>query len=135
MKVHGNCHCGRIAYEAEVDPGRTTICHCTDCQALTGTAYRVSVPTRVEDFRLLAGEPAIYTKTGSSGAKRLQAFCANCGSPIYAAAAEAATTYGLRTGNIVERAALVPTKQIWCDSALGWTMDIDGVEKHAKEPA
>ena len=38
MKIDGGCHCGAIAYEAEVDPEKTSICHCTDCQQLTGTA-------------------------------------------------------------------------------------------------
>ncbi len=133
MNVHGSCHCGYIRYEAEVDPARTTICHCSDCQALSGSAYRVSVPARAEDFRLLGGTPAIYEKTGSSGAVRLQAFCANCGSPIYSAAATGTTIYVLRTGCIAERAALVPKRQIWCDSAQEWTMAIDGIAKFAKE--
>jgi hypothetical protein len=31
MKIDGACHCGRIRYEAEVDPERTVICHCTAC--------------------------------------------------------------------------------------------------------
>jgi hypothetical protein len=43
MKVQGRCHCGKITYEAELDPAAVASCHCTDCQMLTGTAYRVSV--------------------------------------------------------------------------------------------
>jgi len=31
MKVQGACHCGRIKYEAEVDPERVSLCNCTDC--------------------------------------------------------------------------------------------------------
>ena len=42
MKIHGECHCGEVRYEAEIDPGLVSICHCTDCQILTGTAYRVA---------------------------------------------------------------------------------------------
>ena len=80
MKVHGSCHCGSVRYEAEIDPARVTICHCTDCQALTGSAYRVSVPVSKDDFVLQAGTPTIYVKTAESGARRAQAFCGNCGS-------------------------------------------------------
>ena len=36
MKVTGSCHCGQITYEAEVDPETVRVCHCTDCQKLTG---------------------------------------------------------------------------------------------------
>ena len=57
MKVHGGCHCGRITYQASVDPANVSICHCTDCQMLTGSVYRVSVPVRKESFSLLTGEP------------------------------------------------------------------------------
>ena len=36
MHIEGGCHCGYITYEAEVDPDAVRICHCTDCQTLTG---------------------------------------------------------------------------------------------------
>jgi hypothetical protein len=39
MKIDGGCHCGYITYEAEADPEKTTICHCTDCQRLSGSAF------------------------------------------------------------------------------------------------
>ena len=55
MKVHGGCHCGAIRFEAEVDPDKTMMCHCADCQALSATAFRVNVPTAAADFHLLQG--------------------------------------------------------------------------------
>ncbi len=36
MRIDGQCHCGHIAYEAEIDPDRVSICHCRDCQQMTG---------------------------------------------------------------------------------------------------
>ena len=83
MKVDGRCHCGHIAYEAEVDPGKVVICHCTDCQTLSGSAFRTVVPTNEGTFKLLSGEPKVYVKTGESGNKRVQTFCPDCGTPIY----------------------------------------------------
>ena len=44
MKIDGACHCGYIRVEGEADPEKTTVCHCTDCQASTGSAFRVNVP-------------------------------------------------------------------------------------------
>ncbi len=83
MKIDGACHCGHIRYEAEVDPAKVVICHCTDCQTLSGSAFRTVVPTEENSFRLLAGTPKVYVKTGESGNKREQTFCADCGSPIF----------------------------------------------------
>ncbi|HEY1326583.1 MAG TPA: GFA family protein [Casimicrobiaceae bacterium] len=134
MKVHGQCHCAAIAFEADVDPERVTICHCTDCQTLTGTAFRVSVPTRIETFVLLKGTPKIYRKTtADSGNVRLQAFCGNCGTPIYTAAAHDAQTYGLRVGTLAERARLAPRHQKWCRSALPWSMNVADLPRAERE--
>ena len=43
MKVRGRCHCGEITYEAEVKPGTVNVCHCRDCQMLSGTAFRAGI--------------------------------------------------------------------------------------------
>ncbi len=133
MRVHGNCHCGAIAYEAEVDPARAVICHCIDCQTLSGAAFRASVPAKVEDFRLLKGTPRTYVKTAESGNRRLQAFCGDCGSPLYATDAVGAKTYNLRIGVMAERAALPPQREIWCESALPWARDVLPLPKTDKQ--
>ncbi len=120
MKVDGRCHCGAITFEAEVDPGSVNICHCTDCQALSGSAFRANISTPAERFVLRSGTPKTYVKTAESGNKRLHAFCGNCGTPIYACAPENPQTYGLRVGTITQRAALSPRHQAWRRSALDW---------------
>src|ERR1700694_1852184 len=98
MNVTGHCHCGAITYEAVIDPARGGACHCTDCQCLSGSPYRASVPAPKETFRLLSGTPKIYVKTAESGNKRAHGFCANCGSPIYSAAISDPPMYALRVG-------------------------------------
>ena len=82
MKIDGACHCGLITYEAEIDPEKVEVCHCTDCQSFSGSAFRVGVPVPADKFSL-SGEPTVYVKTTESGARRVQAFCPRCGSPIY----------------------------------------------------
>ena len=83
MRVDGHCHCGEITFEAEVDPVALTICHCTDCQTLTRSAFCVNIPASAEHF-VLRGTPKSYVKTAESGNKRRHAFCGDCGTPIYA---------------------------------------------------
>ncbi len=133
MKIDGGCHCGYIAYEAEIDPGEVTICHCTDCQTLSGSAFRTAVPAAREAFRLRSGQPKIYVKTAESGAKRIQAFCPECGTSIYSAATNDAQVFMIRVGSVRQRAELVPKKQYWCRSALDWVMDLGSIPKIAKQ--
>jgi hypothetical protein len=132
MKIEGNCHCGAIAYEAEVDPAKASICHCFDCQTLSGAPFRASVPARAEDFRILKGQPRTYVKTAESGHRRAQGFCGDCGSPIYATSADAPTLYNLRLGAIKQRQQIPALRQIWCESALTWAQDVSGLPGAAK---
>jgi len=124
MKVDGSCHCGEITFEAEIDPGAVRVCHCTDCQVLTGSAYRVNVQTSASSFVLRSGTPKIYIKTAESGNKRAHAFCSNCGSPIYATDPYEPRAYGIRVGTLQQRTELRPTQQIWYRSALPWVSDL-----------
>ena len=133
MHVHGGCHCGYITYEAEIDPDAVRICHCTDCQTLTGSAYRVNVQSRKQDFKLLSGKPKLYVKTAESGTKRAHGFCPECGTPIYSTANVAdPDNYGLRVGTIRERAQLPPKKRGWCRSALDWSINIESLPQSPK---
>jgi hypothetical protein len=132
MLIHGACHCGAITYEADVAP-TVRICHCTDCQKLSGAAFRAVVVAPRDKFALLTGTPNTYVKTAESGNKRVHAFCGRCGSPIYACAVNDPPSYTLRIGLIRERAEFTPIRQIWCQSALPWAMDIDGVPKVAQQ--
>ena len=133
MKIDGGCHCGAITYEAEVDPASVLVCHCTDCQKISGSPYRVGVQAPAATFRLLAGTPKTYIKTtADSGRRRLHAFCGNCGSAIYTAAEHDTPTYNLRVGTIRQRAELKPLRQKWCASAMPWAM-VDGLPKAERE--
>ena len=135
MKVDGGCHCGNIKFEAEIDPADVGVCHCTDCQQLSGTAFTTYVFAPSAGFRLLSGTPKLYYKTGSSGAKRAQAFCPECGSRIYASAAvDKPERYNLRLGTIRQRHELRPQVQIWCRSALDWVMDLGSVKQVPRQP-
>jgi hypothetical protein len=131
MHVDGSCHCGLIAIEGEADPEAVTICHCTDCQTSTGTAFRISVPVTGASFKM-TGEPATYLKTtADSGNPRLQAFCPRCGTPIYSTSPGDGIqpSYTVRVGMLRQRDRLPPKRQIWFRSSWPWVTEIAAVEK------
>ena len=131
MHITGSCHCRDIRYAAEIDPETVGICHCTDCQKLSGSAWRASVKARAEDFRI-EGEPRVYVKTADSGTRRGQAFCPTCGSPLYAFTPADPEVYNIRLGTVDQRADLAPKRQIWCRSALPWAIDVSALPGRAR---
>ena len=136
MKVDGSCHCGHITYEAEIDPERVVMCHCSDCQTLSGAPFRTVAFSETDGFKLLSGELKIYVKTAQSGNPREQSFCPECGTPIYASSVDegAPRNYGIRVGTIRQRDELVPKVQVWTRSAQHWLGDMDGMKKLEEQP-
>jgi hypothetical protein len=132
MKIDGGCHCGNITYAAEIDPESIGICHCTDCQIFSGSAFRASVRAGKDAFSL-RGQPKIYVKTAESGAKRAQAFCPECGTSIYSAAVTEPQIFNIRLGTVRQRAELRPKTQGWCRSKLDWVMDLHSIPQFPQQ--
>lgn len=135
MKISGQCHCGEIAYEAELDPEKVCICHCTDCQALSGSAFRTVGMVPAETFKIVKGQPTEYVKVGDSGNPRVQAFCGTCGSGMYATdTGDNPTAYNIRLGTADQRHALAPKFEVWRQSALQWLPENGQTEKFDQFP-
>jgi hypothetical protein len=136
MKVQGACHCGFIKFEAEADPEKAGICHCTDCQTSTGSVFRTNVPIPGKSFKMLSGAPTIYVKTtAESGNPRAQAFCPKCGTPIYSTTPGDGPkeAYMVRTGTLSERSKFVPKKQNWFRSAQPWLAQLATIPQNEKQ--
>ena len=135
MKIEGACSCGNIRIEGEADPDSVSVCHCTDCQSASGTAFRVSIPVSGATFKM-TGQPTIFVKTtAESGNPRVQAFCPTCGSPIYSTTPGEGqqAMYIVRVGILRQRDQLMPKRQIWWRSARDWVTGLDGIRKVEKQ--
>ena len=135
MKIDGGCHCGFITIEGEADPETVQVCHCTDCQTGTGSAFRISIPVPGASFKM-TGQPTNYLKTtADSGRPRVQAFCPKCGSPIYSTTPGDGVqpSYTVRVGLLRQRDKLVPRRQQWFRSAQPWVTELASVPKSEKQ--
>jgi hypothetical protein len=134
MNVEGSCHCGHVTFAAEIDPATAGICHCTDCQTLTGSAFRITVRSRPGTFQLRSGTPTLYVKTAESGNQREHAFCPRCGTPIYATSPGGGTkTHSLRPSTFRQRTEVTPVRQIWTRSRVGWLDRLDTLTASEKQ--
>ena len=135
MKINGSCHCGYIKVEGEADPEKVNVCHCTDCQTGTGSAFRISIQVPGSTFKM-TGQPTNYLKTtADSGNPRVQAFCPKCGSPIYSTTPGEGpqASYTVRVGILAQRDVLMPKRQNWFRSARPWVTDMDAIHKNQKQ--
>tara|TARA_B100000902_G_C26965967_1_gene742875 strand:+ start:231 stop:653 length:423 start_codon:yes stop_codon:yes gene_type:complete len=118
MKITGQCHCGTIRLTGETDIANCIACHCTDCQVFSGGPYRAVAICKTEDV-IFDGVPKEYVKIADSGNKKIQGFCGNCGTQLFATD-ENKTVFNIRVGWLDQRDLLKPRKHIFGTSSQDW---------------
>lgn len=126
MKVNGRCHCGTVTFSAEIDARNVMVCHCGDCQTISGAPFRAIVPARAEGFEV-QGPVKTYVKLAYSGRRRAQVFCPECGTQLWSAAERDGDVVILRVGCLDQRDALRPRLQIWRRSSASWVDDLKAI--------
>jgi hypothetical protein len=134
MHINDSCHCGGVTFTAEVDPGRVMVCHCTDCQVMSGAPLRAVVAAPIESL-VVKGQTKHYVKRAQSGNRRAQVFCPECGTPLWATAPENPTSVIVRLGCVEQRAQLRPAVQIWQHSAWPWLPELSSVPGSPQQQA
>jgi hypothetical protein len=133
MKIEGGCLCGKVRYSGEAEPIFAGVCHCTNCQKGTGTAFNavVAVPKPMVSF---TGALSTYEGRGDTGNAVYKRFCPECGSPVAEEAAVMADVVMIPTGTLDDPSTVTPAMQIYCDSAQHWALLEDGIQRFPKMP-
>ena len=77
--------CKAIRYEVSAQPLAVMNCHCRDCQYASGGGFTTAVVVPRPAFKLLKGTPRSYSTVGDNRKTVTRYFCAECGSPLFAA--------------------------------------------------
>jgi hypothetical protein len=135
MKIEGGCHCGSIRFEAEVDSATVVICHCTDCQTFSGSAFRTVVQTKPGTFALLSGAPKVYVKTAESRQQTPANVLPDVRhADLLRSRYRDTKVVVLRVGAIHQREQLLPRDQYWFRSSLAWLPNLSKIKKQDKQP-
>ncbi len=78
----GSCLCGGIRYQVQGELSDFGYCHCRSCQKASGSAYGANAGVDRTHFQLHDPGRLLTEYESSPGKKR--AFCATCGSPLFA---------------------------------------------------
>jgi hypothetical protein len=132
MQIEGGCLCGKVRYSGEAEPIFVGVCHCTNCQKSTGSAFSpvVAVPKPAVS---LTGTVSTYEGRGDTGNAIYKHFCPECGSPVAEEAAIMADVIMLTIGTLDDPSTATPVMQIYCDSAQSWAL-LEDIQRHAKMP-
>jgi hypothetical protein len=134
MLIDGACHCGVVTFTAEVDAGRVMVCHCTDCQVLSGAPFRAVVAAPFDSL-VVRGKTKSYVKVAQSGNRRAQVFCPECATPLWATAPENPTSVIVRLGCVRQKAQFRPAVQIWQHAAMPWLPELEAIPGSPEQQA
>ena len=117
--ISGGCLCGAIRFETNAVPAFQLLCHCTDCQTVSGAAAYAAYVVPIESLNITQGQPSHYDVTANSGRINSRHFCATCGTRVWAILAEMgmASVNGLA---LDDRNHFQPAANHMPDSAPGW---------------
>jgi hypothetical protein len=125
----GGCACRAVRYDCSTSPITMVNCHCRDCQRASGSAYSPTVLIPTATFHLVRGEPRYHEITVANGNIVRRAFCAECGSPLFASSSAHPEMTGVRAGSLDDPGWFRAERDAWIGSAQPWDVLSPGTVK------
>lgn len=120
LVVSGQCRCGGVTFALREEPISFYLCHCTDCQAESGSAFGQSMHVRREAIDDVAGPIREHVVEGPDGRRAHMHHCANCLTILWVGQPDIPQVLGLNAGSLDDTAGLTPHGNMWTRSARPW---------------
>ncbi|XUU61727.1 GFA family protein [Erythrobacter sp. HA6-11] len=124
----GGCSCGHVRYHISAPPLALYLCHCTDCQRRTGSAFGMTMHIPSSRHVVTQG------KLLNIGSDKFGVFvCSQCSSWIYNKHNKAVVTV-FPPGTLDDTSGLKPDANIWTRSAQPWVKFDPALDNYEKQP-
>lgn len=133
LPLTGGCQCGRVRYEIGAAPRAFYLCHCTECQTQTSSAFGESLrcdPASVS----VTGAMKTSRRSSDGGAVRLGDFCPECGVRIQHRSAGDPDRLNVKAGTLDDTSWLVPAGHIWTASRQPFVTIGVGALSYPRQP-
>ena len=119
----GGCQCGNIRYQLGTDKPRTLyVCHCTDCQKQSASAFGMSLSMDASQVEFVLGQESLRswdTRAEDGQVKRCH-FCPDCGTRLMHGSDSSFGRVSIKAGSLDDTSKLQPAAHIWLQSAQPW---------------
>ena len=129
----GGCMCGAVRYQSTADPMAFMLCHCRECQYVSGgePASVVIVP---KDAVKVTGMVKGYDCTSEQGRRVTRQFCPECGTPMFSDVEVNPAILVVKAGTMDDASGLTPSAILWTSSAHPWAHIDPNVPQFEKDP-
>ena len=125
----GRCECRTVAFTVRDEFLYAMNCHCSNCRAATGSAFKAFAGIEREKLEVTEGADSLLV---FGAAQENHTRCGVCGSLLFSVVREGAYVH-VALGSLVEEPLLRPTKHIFVGSKAPWfeiTDDLPQFEEH-----
>lgn len=112
--VEGGCQCGQLRYRLKARPIMFYLCHCSECQRHTSSAFGESLRCHSADVDM-RGDTRSVTRIAESGRRREGRFCPDCGVRVWHGS-QGLDVGNIKAGTLDDTSWLVPAGHIWTRS-------------------
>jgi hypothetical protein len=113
----GGCRCGEIRIRVTKPPLLSGACHCTGCQAMSASAFSLTLTIPADGFEVSKGEPVIG---GLHGPDAHHFHCPHCKSWVFTRAQGMDWFVNLRATMLDEHRWFEPYAEFFTDEKLPW---------------
>jgi hypothetical protein len=112
----GKCRCGAVRYEVSDAFLYAANCHCSECRATTGSAFKAFAGIEREKLTITEGaeELAVFGEEDLNDAR-----CSACGSFLFSVVRDGAFVH-VAMGSLVDAPTIRPTRHIYVGSKAAW---------------
>ena len=131
MEIHeAGCTCGAIRYKLFGKPYTTYACHCTTCQARTGSAFGMTMQVPANALEITRGKPVDVTK--ASGGSSILQYCEKCRALVFIIGkSDVAVIF---PGCFDDKLWFKPVANIWTRSAQPWVFIDPSLKTYEQQP-
>jgi hypothetical protein len=131
--VDGACQCGQINYKITSPPLWVGVCHCTECQKLSASAFSITLVFASKSFEV-EGELKHWERSSASGHRNIAHFCPTCGNRIYHTNPDQPEIIRLKGGTLSNTKIIRPSAHTWVREKQDWVTIPEGVEQFDTQP-
>jgi hypothetical protein len=115
----GGCLCGSVRYKASGTPVFSVMCHCRDCQRMSGTGGVPVLGVPKATFEV-GGPVKRWSVTGGSGKQAIRNFCGECGSLLFGTPEVQPEVVTIYAGSLDDPAVFQPLEAIFTRHRAPW---------------
>ena len=130
QRTTGSCLCGLFTFSVSGSFGDVRYCHCSQCRKKTGTAFSANAKIQKAQWTLNGSRDKITEFEHKPGL--FNAFCSDCGSPLYARSDHDPEDIRVRLGGFDGTVHVAITGHVQTSSKADWHCIEDSIPQFSE---